>query len=198
MINIVYIHGFMSAGRGGKYEALRRRYRQGFRIFSPSFSDSIPAAKQELDAFMEKEEMNTEGIICLIGTSLGGFYARYLASVYKLRAILINPVLNPSFHMKKYVGMKLENFKTGNEFVFARQDIDTLAAMEKMIHENLDEDSVFLPVLAERDDVIDKRVVEKEFENIVYVDDDHQFNTAFEPFIRREDVRAFVTETYGL
>jgi len=198
MINIVYIHGFMSAGRGGKYEALRRRYRRGFNIFSPSFSDSIPEAKNELDAWMEKEEMNTEGIICLIGTSLGGFYARYLASVYKLRAILINPVLNPSFHMKKYVGMKLENFKTGKEFVFAQQDLVALELMEKMILENLDEDSVFLPVLAERDEVIDKSVVEKAFDNIVYVNDDHQFNTAFEPFIRREEVRAFITETYGL
>lgn len=188
----------MSAGRGGKYEALRRRYRKGFNILSPSFSDSVSEAKKELDDFMNKEEMNTEGIICLIGTSLGGFYARYLASVYKLRAILINPVLNPSAHMKKYVGMELANFKTGKVFVFTEQDIKTLELMEKEIRNNMDEDSVYLPVLATMDDVIDKQIVEKEFDDILYIDDDHQFNTAFEPFIRREDVRSFITETYGL
>jgi len=188
----------MSAGRGGKYEALRRRYRKGFNIFSPSFSDSIFDAKKELDKLMENDEMNTEGIICLIGTSLGGFYARYLASVYKLRAILINPVLNPSGHMKKYVGKELTNFKTGKRFVFTKQDVKTLELMEKEIRNNIDEDSVYLPVLATNDEVIDKTIVEKEFDDILYIDDDHQFNTAFEPFIRREDVRTFITETFGL
>lgn len=188
----------MSAGKGGKYEALRRRYRKGFNILSPSFSDSISDAKKELNDFLEKDEMNTDGIICLIGTSLGGFYARYLASVYKLRAILINPVLNPSGHMKKYVGMNLTNFKTGNEFVFTEQDVKTLELMEKEIRDNLDEDSVYLPVLANHDDVIDKSIVEKEFSDILYIDDDHQFNNAFEPFIRRENIRDFITATYGL
>lgn len=198
MINIVYIHGFMSAGKGGKYEALKRRYRKGFNIMSPSFSDSVAETELELNLLMETEEMNTEGIICLIGTSLGGFYARYLASIYKLRAILINPVLNPSTHMKKYIDMKLTNYKTGNEFIFSQEDVDTLISMENKIRENSDEDSVFLPVLANQDDVIDKSEVEKKFDDIIYIDDDHQFNNAFEPFIRREDVRNFITETYGL
>ena len=49
MINIVYIHGFMSAGRGGKYEALKRRYRKGFNITSPSFNDSVVEAELELN-----------------------------------------------------------------------------------------------------------------------------------------------------
>ena len=198
MVNIVYIHGFMSAGRGGKYEALKRRYRKDFNIMSPSFSDSVVEAELELNLFMEKDEMNEEGIICLVGTSLGGFYARYLAAIYKLRAILINPVMNPSTHMKKYVDMKLTNFKTGNEFHFSQEDVDTLASMEDKIRDNIDEDSIFLTVLANQDDVIDKKEVEKEFDNIIYIDDDHQFNNAFEPFIRREDVRNFITETYGL
>lgn len=197
MINIVYIHGFMSAGRGGKYEALKRRYRKGFNVISPSFSDSVVEAEKQLNEFMTKDKMNSDGIICLIGTSLGGFYARYLASIYKLRAILINPVLYPASHMKKYVNMKLTNFKTGNEFIFTQNDIDTLRSMEKKILENLDEDSVYLPVLADHDDVIDTKIVEEEFGDIIYEDDDHQFNNVFEPFIRREDVRNFITDTYG-
>ena len=188
----------MSAGRGGKYEALKRRYRKGFNVMSPSFSDSVVEAEKQLNEFMTKDEMNSDGIICLIGTSLGGFYARYLASIYKLRAILINPVLSPASHMKKYVNMKLTNFKTGNEFIFTQNDIDTLRSMEKKILENLDEDSVYLPVLADHDDVIDTKIVEEEFGDIIYEDDDHQFNNAFEPFIRREDVRNFITQTMGL
>ncbi len=188
----------MSAGRGGKYEALKRRYRKGFNIMSPSFSDSVVEAELELNLFMEKGEMNEEGIICLVGTSLGGFYARYLAAIYKLRAILINPVMNPSKHMKKYVGMELTNFKTGNEFHFSQEDVDILISMENRIRENIDEDSLFLPVIANQDNVINKREVEKEFDNIVYIDDDHQFNNAFESFIRREDIRNFITDTYGL
>jgi predicted esterase YcpF (UPF0227 family) len=198
MVQIVYIHGFMSSGKGGKYEALKRRYRRGFNILSPSFSDSIKTAEKQLNALMDTEEMNSEGIICLIGTSLGGFYARYLASVYKLRAILINPVLNPSTHMKKYEGITLTNFKTGHTFLFTREDLATLASMEKKIRENLDDDSVYLPVIASRDDVIDRDQVEKEFDHITYVDDDHQFNNAFEPFIRRPEVRKFITDTFGL
>jgi len=94
--------------------------------------------------------------------------------------------------------MNLTNFKTGKEFIFSEQDVRTLELMEADIRNNFDENSVYLPVLANQDDVIDKNVVEKEFDDIIYIDDDHQFNTAFEPFIRREDVRSFITETFGL
>src|SRR5262245_50535446 len=41
---------------------------------------------------------------CLLGSSLGGFYATYLAEKHGLRAVLINPAIDPHIGLRAYLG----------------------------------------------------------------------------------------------
>lgn len=194
MTNIIYIHGFRSSGKGGKYDRLKRRFRSGFKVHSPSFSDSIGTAKRELLKLMNSEEIISGDRTVVIGTSLGGFYAYYLSVLFNLKSILVNPVLNPSEHMKKYVDTIQKNFRTGRKFKFSQKYIDELSSMEREIEKNDPEyqkKKIFV-VIGEKDDVINRKVVEDKFENILYMDDGHEFNERFDQLITTPGVRDFI------
>jgi len=52
---------------------------------------------------------------CLVGSSLGGFYATYLAEKHGLRAVLINPAIDPHVGLRAYLGAQ-KNLYTGEPY----------------------------------------------------------------------------------
>ena len=52
---------------------------------------------------------------CLVGSSLGGFYATYLAEKHDLRAVLINPAIDPHVGLRAYLGPQ-KNLHTGEPY----------------------------------------------------------------------------------
>ncbi len=52
---------------------------------------------------------------CLIGSSLGGYYATYLAEKHDLRAVLINPAIDPHVGLRAYLGAQ-KNLHTGEPY----------------------------------------------------------------------------------
>ena len=195
MVNIIYIHGFRSAGRGGKYDRLKRRFRKGFKVMSPTFSDNVAEARKKLHRLMRSPDVRSAERTVVFGTSLGGFYSYYLSVLYDLKSILINPVMDPSEHMKKYVNRVQKNFRTGKDFRFSRKDIDELSSMEREIEEKSFgwHKKKVLTVIGERDTVINRTVIEAKFGNILFMDDGHEFNECFDRLISMPGVRDFIT-----
>ncbi|WP_457561378.1 YqiA/YcfP family alpha/beta fold hydrolase [Caminibacter sp.] len=93
---IVYIHGFASCGNSNKTKMLKRYFQE---VISP---DLPPSPKETLKLLERYIKADTT----LIGSSLGGFYAMYLAEKYGLKAVLINPSLKPYKTLKKYTGIQ--------------------------------------------------------------------------------------------
>ena len=52
---------------------------------------------------------------CLVGSSLGGFYATYLAERHGLKAVLINPAIDPHVGLRAYLGPQ-KNLHTGEPY----------------------------------------------------------------------------------
>ena len=52
---------------------------------------------------------------CLLGSSLGGFYATYLAEKLGLKAVLINPAIDPHVGLRAYLGPQ-KNLHTGEPY----------------------------------------------------------------------------------
>jgi len=89
---ILYIHGFGSSGQGGKAEKFRRYFRdRGIPFIAPSLSYVPELAMTTLEELIGSYEK-----VSLIGSSLGGYYATYLAQKYNLSAVLINPAVDSS------------------------------------------------------------------------------------------------------
>ncbi len=67
--------------------------------------------------------------VTLIGSSLGGYYANFLAERNSLRAVLVNPSVASWWAAEKFLGPH-SNLYTGEEFHFTRTHVDELRALD--------------------------------------------------------------------
>ena len=65
----------------------------------------------------------------MAGSSLGGFYATWLAEKYDLRAVLINPAVVAPISLEKYLGPQT-NLYTHEPFEFTLEHVAQLRALE--------------------------------------------------------------------
>ena len=94
--SILYLHGYDSSSQGEKPQRLRK-YCSENRLLIPD----LPLDPQECLKVCEDTLRTASNDTIIIGASLGGFYAYYLASKFKKDCLLINPVFNPSQEAKK-------------------------------------------------------------------------------------------------
>jgi hypothetical protein len=66
------------------------------------------------EAVQAIEKLVSAGV-CFVGSSLGGFYATYLAEKHDLRAVLINPAIEPHVGLRAYLGPQ-KNLHTGQPY----------------------------------------------------------------------------------
>ena len=52
---------------------------------------------------------------CFVGSSLGGFYATYMAETHGARAVLINPAIDPHVGLRAYLGPQ-KNLHSGEPY----------------------------------------------------------------------------------
>ena len=86
---LLYLHGFRSVGLCYKGSLIAS--------FAPNaLTPNLPyvpdLAIELIENFIKKYQKTQK--ICLVGSSLGGYYATFLAEKYQLKAVLINPVIN--------------------------------------------------------------------------------------------------------
>lgn len=67
--------------------------------------------------------------VALVGSSLGGYYATYLAGKHGLRAVLVNPAVVAHISLEQFVGPQ-QNLYSGERFDFTREHIAELRALE--------------------------------------------------------------------
>ena len=109
---ILYIHGFASSGLGSKAQAVRDYF--GAEAFAPSLSYVPDLAMDTLVQIAERTRRRKEPLH-LIGSSLGGFYALYLAERYELKAVLINASIRPWETLAAHTG-EAWNYYDGARF----------------------------------------------------------------------------------
>ena len=123
MSKILYLHGFGSCGEGNKSIELKRHF--GLEnVLSPD----LPYAPLDAIIFIESL-LKVENIDMVIGSSLGGFYATYIAEKYKMKAILLNPSTQPWQTLAPYVGWQ-NRFCDEEVFEFKATYLEQLKTLE--------------------------------------------------------------------
>lgn len=103
---LIYLHGFNSSPGSHKAQVLNRHMRErdlGDQFCCPALPDLPMRAIALVEAEMAKHAREP---ITLVGSSLGGFYATYLAERHDLRAVLINPAVYPHDGLRAYLGVQ--------------------------------------------------------------------------------------------
>jgi predicted esterase YcpF (UPF0227 family) len=101
---IVYLHGFNSSPQSAKAQYLKRYLDErgkGAEFACPQLPHRPDLALGVVEAELVQRPKEK---ITLVGSSLGGFYATWLAEKHDVRAVLINPAIDPHVGLRAYLG----------------------------------------------------------------------------------------------
>jgi len=126
---ILYLHGFRSSPRSFKARVMQERMTAAGRagdLICPQLPAS-PKAAMELALLLA--ERHAPHNLAIVGSSLGGFYATWLAERLGVRAVLLNPSVDPLKNLSTHVGVTT-NWHSDEPFEFRPEYIDELAELK--------------------------------------------------------------------
>lgn len=124
---LLYIHGLNSSALSKKaiqLIALMQSLGLSEQLRVPELHHHPRQAMVQLEAAIAEL-----GRPLLVGSSLGGYYATHLAERHGLKAVLINPAVNPHQLFDGFVGTQ-QNFYTGETWELTRDHVHALAELE--------------------------------------------------------------------
>ena len=124
---ILYLHGFRSSPLSMKSRLLAAQMQalgRGAQWLCPQLPASPKLAIEQALALVENVP---PAELTIIGSSLGGYYATWLAEQFGCRAVLLNPAIVPLLDLEQHVGISTE-FHSDKPFEFKREYIDELRA----------------------------------------------------------------------
>ncbi|MCM5570684.1 esterase [Burkholderiaceae bacterium FT117] len=124
---LIYLHGFRSSPASFKARILEERMLalgRGSDFVCPQ----LPASPAEAVALVA-DGLRPLPQDTLVGSSLGGFYAAWLAERRGCRAVLLNPAAHPARDLRAYVGPQ-RMYHSDEAFVFEPRYLGELEALE--------------------------------------------------------------------
>ncbi len=150
---ILYLHGFRSSPQSFKARLLAQRMQalgRGDEYLCPQLPASpreAIALASDLAAGIASDELT------LVGSSLGGYYATWLAERFGCRAVLLNPAVKPPRDLEKYVGVTTA-WHSDERFEFKREYVGELEALAV---QRITRPERYLLIAATGDEVLDWR-----------------------------------------
>ena len=111
------------------------------------------------EALREIEKLAVGPRDCLVGSSLGGLYATWVAETRGCRAVLINPAIHPHVGLEAYLGPQ-KNLHTGEPYELTRAHLEGWRALQV---DRIDPER-YLLLLETGDEVLDWREAVRRYE----------------------------------
>ncbi|MGB1263227.1 MAG: YqiA/YcfP family alpha/beta fold hydrolase [Cognaticolwellia sp.] len=173
MVNVLYIHGFNSSPQSMKAELTQHFFAKKcpeVNFICPQIASSPNAAIDQLETIIAGAP---KARWLFIGSSLGGYFATYLAEKYHTLAALINPAVRPYQLLSDYLGEQINPY-TQECYQIKAQHIDDLKALEQ---KNISKNN-YLVMVQTGDEVLDYQQAAKKYQQcqlIVQQGGDHSF-----------------------
>ena len=151
---VVYLHGFRSSPRSSKAvmtgEAIRALSTQENPIewYCPQL---LASPKESMDMVERHIEDSKHDQMVVIGSSLGGYYANYLAEKYDCKCVALNPAVRAPRELASHVGM-LTSYDTDEPYDFRPEYIDQLKDLQI---ETITNPSRYFLMAAKGDELLD-------------------------------------------
>lgn len=172
---IIYLHGFASSSYSSKAQKFKEYFSKLDRFVSPNLTHipklAVYNAEELIKIFLAE---NKEEVI-LMGSSLGGYYASYLANKYNLKAVLINPSVYPFETLKKFSQSDCRSYFDNSAFEFTQEHAESLYDYQVQTYRDIKK---FLVCLQTGDEVLDYREAEQKLSGAEFIIDkggDHSF-----------------------
>jgi hypothetical protein len=151
---VVYLHGFRSSPRSSKAvvtgEAIQglSTVEQPIVWYCPQL---LVSPKASMAIVMKHIEESAHDRLVVMGSSLGGYYANYLAEKYGCKAVALNPAVRAPRELASHVGM-LTSYDNDEPYDFRPEYIDELKALQV---EEISNPSRYFLMAAKGDQLLD-------------------------------------------
>lgn len=125
---ILYLHGFRSSPQSFKARLLAERLKAKNRLTEYQCPQLPASPREAMDLALNIVHEVPAGEITLIGSSLGGYYATWLAEQIGCRAVLLNPAIRPLSDLEKYIGVGT-TYHSDAHFEFKGEYLEELKAL---------------------------------------------------------------------
>jgi len=160
--HLLYLHGFRSSPKSTKAQHMASVMAAQFGQVHWWCPHLPPSPKAAAELILEGTRDWPAATSAVMGSSLGGFYATWLASQRDVRAVLINPAVFPARDLAKYIGEQTTWQAPEERFYFAPEYVTELIALEVGALENPQR---VLAFIAKGDEVLDWREMSGRYPN---------------------------------
>ncbi len=160
LTHLLYLHGFRSSPQSAKAGAMAQlmaRQQPQVHWWCPQLPPSPRAAMalvRQGIAHWPRESM------AVVGSSLGGFYATWIAEQTGCKAVLLNPAVEPARDLANYIGEQTNWHEPQQRFFFQPEFVDELRALQC---QGLRQPGNYLAIIAKGDEVLDWREMQARY-----------------------------------
>jgi hypothetical protein len=128
--HVLYLHGFRSSPQSTKARQVATIMAAQFPHITWWCPQLPPSPKAAAALIAEGTAHWPADRMAVIGSSLGGFYATWLAALRGCKAGLLNPAINPARDLANYIGEQSAWHDPAERFFFAPEFVDELHALQ--------------------------------------------------------------------
>lgn len=152
--HLLYLHGFRSSPQSAKARQMAARVQAGH-PGATWWCPQLPPSPRAAAALIDEGTADWPSAhMAVVGSSLGGFYATWLAQRRGCRAVALNPAIDPARDLAAYIGEQTAWHDPAERFFFRPEYIDELRALTVG---PLAEPQRFFAVIAKGDELLDWR-----------------------------------------
>lgn len=152
--HVLYLHGFRSSPQSTKARMVAARMAQSHPQVTWWCPQLPPSPREAMALVMDEIRSWPRERMAVIGSSLGGFYATYVAQACDCRAVLLNPAVHPARDLAGYIGEQTAWHDPDERFFFEPRYVDELRALDAG---PLRSPAKFFAVIAKGDELLDWR-----------------------------------------
>ncbi|MBD9391615.1 YqiA/YcfP family alpha/beta fold hydrolase [Acidovorax sp. ACV01] len=128
--HLLYLHGFRSSPQSAKARQMAAhvaRRHPGVTFWCPQLP---PSPKAAMDLVAQGIALWPGAAMAVIGSSLGGFYASWVARHKGCPSVMLNPAVHPARDLARYIGEQTAWHDPAERFYFQPEYIDELRALD--------------------------------------------------------------------
>ena len=152
--HLLYLHGFRSSPQSAKARLMAQLMATKHPDIHWWCPQLPPSPREAMDLLLAGVIDWPRASMAVVGSSLGGFYATYVAEQMGCRAALLNPAVDPARDLAKYIGEQSSWHDADERFFFKPEFVQELRDLTLT---GLSQPDRYFALIAKGDEVLDWR-----------------------------------------
>ena len=160
--HLLYLHGFRSSPQSAKARLMAQQVAAHHPDWVWLCPQLPPSPREAMHRVAQAIKDWPAHNMAVVGSSLGGFYATWIAEQRACRAVLLNPAVNPARDLEKYIGEQTQFHAPEEHFYFKAEYVQELRDLQCG---ELNQPQNYLAIIAKGDEVLDWREMHARYQS---------------------------------